>query len=259
MATITFDEVQTTTESKQLTATQPESNALANITTTSALAEKGLVGDWSASDTRLPRINLVNKTGVLADQFTPGSWVLDKQHQISKIDPTDKKKGVPVRVIALQMLKQYQENIPYDERENTPVRLFNSAAQVREAGGTVHWTRGAGFFSEIATVEFLIQGIEELSEEAESLFYNIDGDGKRYTRAVATFASTAFSGVAVPLATSLRTHLAACGLKGGQWDLGSVIMTKADKSWWTPTIRSAGLVTPAQKELVDSLAESNNI
>ena len=258
MATITFDEVQTTTEPKQLT-TPPESNALANITTTSALAEKGLVGDWSASDTRLPRINLVNKTGVLADQFTPGSWVLDKQHQISKIDPTDKKKGVPVRVIALQMMKQYQENIPYDDRENTPVRLFSSAAQVREAGGQVHWTRGANFFSEIATVEFLIQGIEELTDEAESLFYNIDSDGKRYTRAVATFASTAYSGVAVPLATSLRTHLAATGLKGGQWDLGSVIMTKADKSWWTPTVRSAGLVTPAQKELVDSLAEANNI
>jgi hypothetical protein len=246
MATISFDEID---NAKQLATTQPEANALANI----SYADKGLIGDWSASDTKLPRINLVNKTGVLADQFSPGTWVLDKQHQISQIDPTDKKKGVALRVITLQMMKQYQENIPYDDRENTQVRMFSTAAQVRDAGGQVHWTRGANFFSEIATVEFLIQAIEGLSEESESLFYNIASDGTRYTRAVATFASTSFSGVAVPIATSLRTHLAACGLKGGQWDLGSLITTKADKSWWTPTIRSAGLVTEAQKELINTL------
>ena len=248
MATISFDEIENT----KLVTTQPEANALANITTND-YADKGLIGDWSASDTKLPRINLVNKTGVLADQFSPGTWVLDKQHQISQIDPKDKKKGVALRVITLQMMKQYQENIPYDDRENTPVRMFSTAAQVREAGGQVHWTRGANFFSEIATVEFLIQAIEGLSEESESLFYNIASDGTRYTRAVATFASTSFSGVAVPIATSLRTHLAACGLKGGQWDLGSLITTKADKSWWSPTIRSAGLVTEAQKELINTL------
>ena len=246
MATISFDEIENT----KIVTTQPE--ALANISTPD-YSDKGLIGDWSASDTKLPRINLVNKTGVLADQFSPGTWVLDKQHQISQIDPKDKKKGVPLRVIALQMMKQYQENIPYDDRENTPVRMFSTAAQVRDAGGQVHWTRGANFFSEIATVEFLIQAIEGLSEESESLFYNIASDGTRYTRAVATFASTSFSGVAVPIATSLRTHLAACGLKGGQWDLGSLITTKADKSWWTPTIRSAGLVTEAQKELINTL------
>lgn len=249
MATISFDEVQT----KQLT-TQPESNALANITTTTALAEKGLVGDWSASDTKLPRINLVNKTGVLGNDFTPGTWVINKEHQISKIDERDKKKGEPMRVIALQMMKQYQENIPYDERESTPARLLNSAAEVREAGGSVTYLRGAGKFSEIATVEFLIQAPEWLGEDAEVHFYNIAEDGTRYTRAVATFASTAYSGVAVPLATSLRTHLAATGLKGGQWDLGSIVMTKADKTWWTPTIRTAGLVTEAQKNLISSLS-----
>ena len=252
MAKISFEDIETTTESKQLTATQPQQNALANIA--SNLADNGLVGDWNASDTRLPRINLVNKTGVLADQFSPGTWVLEKQHQISSIDPADKKKGVPIRVIALQMMKQYQENIPYDDREQTPARMFSTAAEVREVGGQVHWTRGAGFFSEIATVEFLIQAIEGLSDESESLFYNIASDGTRYTRAVATFASTSFSGVAVPLATSLRTHLAAVGLKGGQWDLGSGLVTKADKSWWTPTIRAAGLVTEAQKELISNLA-----
>jgi len=249
MATISFDEIENT---KQLVTTQPEANALANISTND-YSDKGLIGDWSASDTKLPRINLVNKTGVLADQFSPGTWVLDKQHQISGIDPSDKKKGVSLRVIALQMMKQYQENIPYDDRENTQVRMFSTASQVRDVGGQVHWTRGANFFSEIATVEFLIQAIEGLCEESESLFYNIASDGTRYTRAVATFASTSYSGVAVPIATSLRTHLAACGLKGGQWDLGSLITTKADKSWWTPTIRSAGLVTEAQKELINAL------
>jgi hypothetical protein len=254
MATISFDEATTTTDSKQLATTQPQANALANITTTTALAEKGLVGDWDSSDTRLPRINLVNKTGALGNDFTPGCWVINKEHQISKLDDKDKKKGEPIRVIALQMMKQYQENIPYDERESTPARLFNAAAEVREAGGSVTYMRGVGNFSEIATVEFLIQAPEWLGEDAEVHFYNIAEDGTRYTRAVATFASTSYSGVAVPLATSLRTHLAVTGLKGGQWDLGSVIMSKGDKTWWTPTIRTAGLVTEAQKNLIASLS-----
>jgi hypothetical protein len=248
MATISFDEVET----KQLT--QPEANALANITTTTALAEKGLIGDWDNSDTKLPRINLVNKTGGLGNDYTPGTWVINREYAISNLDPKDKKRGVPMRVIALQMLKQFQENIPYDERETTPSRLFHTKEEVRNAGGTVTYLRGAGNFSEIATVEFLIQAPEGLGDEAEVLFYNIAEDGTRYTRAVATFASTAYSGVAVPLATSLRTHLATTGLKGGQWDLGSVIMSKGDKTWWTPTIRSAGLVTEAQKNLITSLS-----
>lgn len=250
MATISFDEVET----KQLTTTHPEANALANITTTTALAEKGLIGDWDASDTKLPRINLVNKTGVMGNDFTPGTWVINKEHQISKIDDKDKKRGAPMRVIALQMMKQFQENIPYDERETTPARLFSAKSEVIAAGGTVHWSRGAGFFSEIATVEFLIQAPDWLGEDAEVHFYHIAEDGTRYGRAVATFASTAYSGVAVPLATSLRTHLAATGLRGGQWDLGSVIMTKADKTWWSPTIRTAGYVTEAQKNLISAIS-----
>jgi hypothetical protein len=259
MAQISFDQIENTTEAtgnppvEVRTLEVSRARTLATAPTNNAYADKGLIGEWDESDIRPPRLNLVNKTGTLADQFTPGTWALDKQHQVSRIDPKDKKRGIPLRVVALGLLKQYQENIPYDDREATPARMFNTAAQVREAGGQVHWSKGAGFFSELATVEFLIQADESLTEDAAILFFNVTEDGTRYARAVATFGSTAFSGVAMPLANSLRTHLAVCGLKGGQWDLGAVLTTKADKSWWSPTIRSAGFVTKAQEALIASI------
>lgn len=249
MPTISFeDTIETTKPSTELATATPKT-----LVPATDLADKGLVGEWTNANTKLPRISLVNKSGQLADVFTPGTWVLSKQHVISELDPKDKKRGIPLRVIALQMLKQYQENISYDDRETQQARLFATAAEVQSVGGQIHYTRGQGFFSEIAQVEFLIQANPAVAEEALDLFYYEDSDGKKYTRAVATFASTAFSGVAVPLATSLRTHLASSGLKGGQWDLGSVIKTNADKSWWGPTIRSAGLVTPAQAEMVKNI------
>ena len=252
MAQISFDSIEIAPEENtQLAVSDPRTVSLPSAE--SAYADKGLIGDWNESDIRPPRLNLVNKTGTLADQFTPGTWALDKQHQISHLDPKDKKRGVPLRIIALNLLKQYQENIPYDDRESTPARLFNSAAQVREVGGVIHWTKGVNFFSELATVELLIQAEDKLSEEAGILFFNLADDGTRYARAIATFGSTAFSGVTMPLANSLRTHLATCGLKGGQWDLGAVLTTKADKSWWSPTIRSAGFITGAQQALIASL------
>lgn len=252
MAQITFDEIETPKTEKTLAVSQPDTRDLVPISADQS--DKGLIGDWSIRHSRLPRINLVNKTGALADQFTPGTWTLNKEHSLSALDPKDKKRGLPLRVIALKMMLQYQENISFDARDTTPARMFNSEAEVTAAGGRLGYRKEAGIFSEIATVEFLVQAGDVVSDEAEPLFHEISENGDRYAHAVATFGGTAFGNIAVPLATSLRTHLAATGLKGGQWDLGAVLVTKADKSWWTPTIRSAGLVTEDQKRLIERLA-----
>lgn len=253
MAKIAFDEIETPNET-QLAVTQLRQ--LATVTDsplTQDQEEKGLIGDWNKSHSRPPRINLVNKSGGLADVFTPGIWILNKEHALSALDPKDKKKGQPLRIITLTMLLQYQENIKFEDREVTPARIFNSKDQVIAAGGAVGYRKEANVFSELATVELLVQASDAISDEADPLFSEISEDGNRYVRAVATFGGTAFGTIAIPLATSLRHHLKDCGLKGGQWDLGSVLVTKNINSWWTPTIRTAGLVTEDQKRLIDRL------
>lgn len=204
---------------------------------------KGLVGEWTAQDTRLPRLNLVNKSGELANSFVPGTFVINKEHQLNQLLTDDRARSAPVNVIVATMAKQYQENIPYDERETTPARIFNRASDVMAAGGQISRLSGAGKFSEIAHLELFIEQPEELSEDAQALFYYTLG-GKKYTRVIWTVSGTAFGAVAVTVASALRGHLSATGLTGGQWLLGSSLIKGQKNSWWQPSIRTNGLVAP---------------
>lgn len=204
---------------------------------------KGLVGEWTAQDTRLPRLNLVNKSGDLANTFVPGTFVINKEHQLNQLSADSRERSNPINVIVATMAKQYQENIPYDERESTPARLFNRAADVLAGGGQISRMSGAGKFSEIAHLELFIEQPEGLSEDAQALFYYTFG-GKKYTRVIWTVSGTAFGAVAVTVASALRGHLSATGLTGGQWLLGSNLIKGQKNSWWQPSIRTNGLVAP---------------
>jgi hypothetical protein len=204
---------------------------------------KGLLGEWTAQDTRLPRLNLVNKSGDLANTFVPGTYVINKEHQLNQLSADSRERSNPISVIVATMAKQYQENIPFDQREQTPARLFNRAADVIAAQGTISRLQGEGKFSEIAHVELFVEQPEGISEDAEALFYYTFG-GKKYTRVIWTVSGTAFGAVAVTIASALRGHLASTGLVGGQWLLGSSLIKGAKNSWWQPTIRTSGLVEP---------------
>jgi hypothetical protein len=212
---------------------------------------KGLVGEWTAQDTRLPRLNLVNKSGELANSFIPGTFVINKEHQLNQLLADDRARSTPVNVIVATMAKQYQENIPYDERESTPARLFNRAADVLAGGGQISRLSGAGKFSEIAHIELFIEEPEGMSEDAQALFYYTFG-GKKYTRVMYTVSGTAFGAVAVTIASALRGHLSSTGLTGGQWLLGSTLIKGQKNSWWQPSIRTNGLVAPEVAKEIES-------
>ena len=212
---------------------------------------KGLLGEWTVQDTRLPRLNLVNKSGELANAFVPGTYVINKEHQLNQLSSDSRERSNPVSVIVATMAKQYQENIPYDEREVTPTRgPFNSAAEVMSAGGQVSRMAGAGKFSEIAHLELFIEQPEGLSEDAQALFYYTFG-GKKYTRVMWTVSGTAFGAVAVTVASALRGHLSSTGLTGGHWLLGSNLIKGQKNSWWQPSIRTNGLVAPEVAKQVE--------
>ena len=248
MGKVSFDEIEVTPVETAIVA-QPESSLAVPLITDPS---KGLVGEWTAADIRLPRLNLVNKSGDLSNNFTPGCWVIQKEHQISNVTKDNKEKGEPITVIGARMAKQYQENIPYDERETTPTRVLDTAAEVRAEKGFISRKRGVGNFSEIAHIEFFVQAPEGLSEDAAALFFYTFGDHK-YARVIYTASSSSFSAVAVTMASALKGHLAKTGLIGGFWHLGSVLTKDTKNSWWSPTLRSAGLVEDSVREEIAAL------
>ena len=214
---------------------------------------KGLIGEWTYDDIKLPRLNLVNKSGELADLFTPGTFAINKEHGLTKISEADKTVGLPLTVIATRMKKQYQENIRYEDREITPQRTFDSATEVAANGGRVDWkNKGPGFFSEMAHIELLIQKPEGLPEEVDPLFYYAIGE-QSYARVIYTVSGTAFTAVAVTVASALRGHLSETGLHGGLWLLGSKLRKNEKNSWWAPTIRSNGLLDAESLEQVKAI------
>ena len=253
MAKTSFSDIENE-PSTQVAVLEPENRAVAVSRPLGASIEdasKGLVGDWTTDDTKLPRLNIVGRTGELPNEFTQGCIVLEKTHELTTVT---KDTGSPLRVVALRMLKQYQENIPFDDQQaGVQARIFNSAMEVRASGGQLSFSKGENKFSELAHIEFLILAPEGISEDALGLFYNTTDEGKAYARAVMTVGGTAFGAVAGPLASSLRGHLAELGLFGGYWDLGTKIKKNDKFSWWAPTIRAAGLVEEDTANLIATL------
>jgi hypothetical protein len=249
MAKVSFDQVEAEAVETPSTAVVVKEAAHLAVKSTLNDSNGSLIGEWGVQDTRLPRINLVNKSGELADNFTPGTYTINREHQLNSLSDT-KDKSNPVKAIAVRMVKQYRENTPYESE--TPGRIFNTAAEVRSAGGVVSRAKGANNFSEMAHIEFLVEAPEGLNEDASGSFCHTIG-GKQYARVVYTATGTAFGAVAVTLASSLLGHLSSTGLIGGMWDLGSTLVRDTKNSWWQPTLRSAGLVTPEAREEIANL------
>lgn len=265
MATVTFDatvsaqgapEVEEVAPAAPTPAVESEEEILRGAAerlreSSTALAVQGsntgLIGDWDNDDLRIPELRLTGKTGKLSDVFTPGSFVLDKEAQITDGTKTS------LTVVALRMRKQYRENLSFDSEEFP--RVFDTKEEVRSNGGRITRDTGKGCYSPIAHIELLIEEPDDfkLPEAAESCFYLSHG-GKRYARASYTVSShSAYSEVAMTLATALSTKLAKTGLVGGKWTLQSELAKNAKNSWIAPVLRSAGYTDPAFQEWAASL------
>ena len=199
--------------------------------------EKGIYGEFGTEDIKLPRLNLVNKVGDLSNLFTPGSWVLKKEHQLTDVT---KGEAGSLKVIAVRLKVEYQESLPYDP--NVRPKVFATAEQVRLAGGRVAYGRGENIYAKVGHIEFLIEKPEKLSEDASSEFFYLLGD-KEYARVLYTASSTAYAETAQILYSDYRVgHLNKTGLMGGFYLLGAKTKTGDKGSWWVPSLKTAGEV-----------------
>jgi hypothetical protein len=190
-----------------------------------------LAGEIGRSDVRLPRLNLVARTGDLAELFDPGSYVLNKEIKLSKGGEE------LLTLVVLRLRKQYQEALPFGDPE-TP-RVFETAEEVRANGGTVSYGKGPGIFAEIAHLELLIRKPESLPTEAEPQFF-FESEGHLWTHCVFTVGGTAYGQVAKPIISARMNHLRDTGLVGGLWTLGSFLKKANGNAWFTPVLKTAG-------------------
>ena len=235
-------------DTADVAAEEPTSSALTEKPSKTLAAPQSaptddLGGEISRGDVRLPRLNLVARTGNLAETFTPGGFVLNKEALLS-----DGK--TPLIVVAVRLKKEYQEMLEYGD-EATP-RTFKTAAEVEEAGGELTWKRGENCFGEIAHIELLIEQPDSLEEDAEALFF-FNGGEKNYAHCIFTVTSTAYTAIAKTLISARMNHLRDTGLVGGKWELTSKLMKNAKNAWYTPQIKSAGRTDTVFREATADL------
>lgn len=210
-------------------------------------------GEIDFSDINLDRINLVQKSGNLSNEFAPGAFVIGKEVILAS-------KDAEFNFVVLKIKKQYQEDLPYDASgQGEKPQRYNTAKEVRDAGGSLQWG-DANYYRDIATALVLIPAPEGLSEDdRESKFIYEDATGARYALALWSLFKTSYTAAAKKIFTAkLVGHLKA-GFENGVWKCSSEMKTNAGNSWFQPVIRPAGATTPEfkafAKEVLASLTQ----
>lgn len=182
----TTEENTSAAETTLVPSEAPATQALATV----ASGNSAMQGEFTTSDLRLPRINLVQKMSELAESFKFGDVVFEKTMRVGGLEN-------PLPFTVLRLVKQYQQDLPYGSEEMPQV--YNTSEEVRAAGGSV--VRGApNYFSEIAHIQMAIAAPEEIDEEMLD-FFPYSNNGKSWAKAVMTVSRSAYSTLAKPLIT----------------------------------------------------------
>lgn len=191
---------------------------------------KGMQGEFTARDIQLPRLSLVQKIGDLADSgLMPGSFVFNKEVQL-----TDGK--TPIEMTVLRLVKQYRQKLEYGDPA-TPL-VFDTQQQVIDNGGTLRYGE-PNYFQEVAHLFVAIAKPTNLAEEHAAHFYR-QHNGKHYTLAVYSVASTAFTAVGKKVITAGYNQLRD-GLWLGKWALTSNLQKNTKGSWFVPDAKFDGM------------------
>ena len=213
----------------------------------------GVQGEVTMQDIKLPRLNLTQKVGGLADTFHPGSIIFEKQVVLS--DGKD-----PVDLTPIQLRKQYQKKVTWGEGDGEQPEVYDTAEEVIANGGSLEYG-DENFFSPIAHIQFAIKlpaTAVEAGEELEDAMSAIDlfpyeFADERYALALWTVGSSAYTALAKPILT-MSTSLLRNGLYTGHFHVGSEIRKNARNSWYAPRVKFAGKHAPEAAEFFKSIA-----
>lgn len=211
-------------------------------TSVAAASDADVQGDVNLSDLRLPRLNLVQRTGDLPDKFGFGEFVLNKTCLIAR----------PLEFIALSIKKQFQEKRPYGDTERGAV--YDSVEAVRAAGGVIGF--GDYQFSELAHIFMLIKKPADLDtmEDAEAVrdlfMYEIAGD--LWAPVIYSVGRSAYTSLGKALLTARQFSLRK-GLYTGRWSMTSSVNKGVKGTWVTPVPTFRGKLSDADAEIANAI------
>lgn len=191
-----------------------------------AVAEERSVGsNITRDDIVLPRINLVQKSGKLCDDFAPGTFLFEKQVVLAK-------PGDEFTFVVLGDKKYFQEKIEFGSSEFG--RRAADEEEVRALGGTVTWgVADKPYFQSVADFMVAIPAPASTTQEQLDLFPFLSKDGAHYAAAVYTVAASAYTSLAKRIFTDKLFTLKE-GLHLGEYRVHSELKRNAANSWYVP-------------------------
>ena len=241
MATISFTNTDApdVSPAKDLAVVKPAEVAVAPSRNSGG---SGIEGEITARDVSLPRLNLVQKTGGLADNYSPGAFILNKEIQICA--PKESFTGT-----ALRLKKSYQQKLVYGAPEQ-PLRA-NTSEEVRALGGSLIYGHD-NYWQDVADILMAVKAPKDLKEDDLNFFpYEFGGDN--YAVAIYTVASSSYTSLAKRIITD-GSQLLKAGLYTGQYSITSDLRRNGANSWWVPVPEFAGKHSAEGQEFFRGLA-----
>lgn len=241
-------------ETPQTEATEVETEVVANPTTEVAQTPEspkgeittpsgggGIEGDIDAEDIKLPRINLVQSTSQIADEFTPGSFVLDKEIELGN-------DANPIHLVTLWGKKLYQQKLPFGESEESPI-VYGTRKEVKDFGGTTEWSKeaieGGRYFENLAHFVVAVRCPDESSEELTARFDLELGD-ELWTRVALTVNGSSYNSFGKQMITAAQTA-GAEGIWSRAWEVRPEKRSNAKGRWFVPVPRFKGKLTDPER------------
>jgi hypothetical protein len=207
------------------------------------VSASGISGEITQDDLRVPRVNLVQKSGQLCDNFAPGSFLFEKQIVLAK-------PGESFVATALKFRKYYQEKIEFGTSSEMPIKC-DTAEEVRALGGSLTFGHPR-YFQEVADIMLAVKAPADLDEEARELFAYNDGTDD-YGLAIYTIAASAYTSLGKRILTD-ATFLLKGGLHLGQYEISSELKKNGTNSWYVPVGKFAGKHSAEKAEFFQALA-----
>lgn len=196
-------------------------------------------GEIDADDIVIPRVNLVQNVGELADLFPSGAVTYNKEVQLS--DGT-----TPIEITVLRARKQFYEALDFDSGERPQV--FDTLEEVKAVGGTVEWVGNQKpTYTPVLHTHIVFKAPAGLDYA-----FPLEYKGESYGLAVWTLRGVAFKRAGRNILTASKFSLRD-GLFHGKWELTTKREKVARNSFVVPVLRNVGRNTPDFVEFLRTL------
>lgn len=168
----------------------------------------GFGGDWGAEDLKFPQLKQVQGSGPLSKIFDSGTIIYGDLELFKAPSVAAGAVNPSLRFIPIDIQKQFREKLSDDQvKDGQMPRIFQSLAEVDEAGLTTRWQWGTDKPDNLAEPSARCLFLLELPEGNEHPGFALELGGKSYGPAIYYCAGGAFRECAQVIYNTAKTSL----------------------------------------------------